>query len=385
MNMKLLLKGMGIGAGLMYLWDPDRGRRRRALLFDQVDHAKHCAEDFFDKAQRDLNNRAVGAKAEAQALFQRDHADDRVIEARVRSTLGRYSSHPHALRVESWDGKVALSGQVLDDEVSDLLRAVRRVRGVRSVENRMEVHATRGSVSALQGGVHPTGEHYDFMQENWSPATRVVGQAAGLALMGNCLIRRDLSSILLGTAGLGLFLRGTMNRSLAQISGMQACPPAARFQRTVTIHAPVEKVWHFITDFEEMGRFLPNVTSVENLGEGRYRWRAQLPGDQELEMEERVTEMVPNERLSWESMSNQSISYSGTLSLQRENDDATRVNIDCRYTPPGGALTTTLASAFGVGPENQFQEAVMRIKSFLETGNRPHDLHEVKPGHQPAQ
>lgn len=380
MNAKLLLQGIGIGAGLMYYWDPERGRRRRALLLDQVEHAKHCTEDYLDKAQRDLSNRASGAKAEATSMLHPDHADDRVIEARVRSTIGRYSSHPHAIQVESSGGDVALSGQILGDEVGDLLEAVRRVRGVNSVENRLDVHAGRGNTSALQGGVHPTGQQYDFMQERWSPATRMIAQVAGLTLMGNCWMRRSLSSTLLGAAGMGLFLRASMNRSLGQIAGTQVCPPAERLHRTVTINAPVEKVWHFMTDFEELGRFLPSVESIRELGDGRYRWGLRLPGDQQLEFEERVTESVPNERLSWESVSNQAVSYHGTVSLQREEEDATRVNIDFQYTPPGGALAAALASAFGADPESQFQDAVMRIKSFLETGNRPHDLHEVSSG-----
>lgn len=386
MAMKMLIKGVGLGAGLMYLWNPDRGRRRRAQIVDQLDHAKHCTEDFFDKAQRDLSNRASGVTAEARSMLRRDHADDRVIAARVRSKVGRYSSHPHAINVESRGGHVALSGQILADEVADLVKAVRWVRGVRGVENRLDVHHERGNNSALQGGVHPTGEQYDFLQENWSPATRALSQLVGAALMGNCLARRNLSSMVLGAAGFGLFLRASMNRSLAQITGMQVCPQAVRLQRTVTIHAPVEKVWNFVTDFEQVGRFLPSVKSVRNLGGGRYRWGVHLPGGQDLEIEERVTENVPQERLAWESVANHPVSYCGTISLQREDEDATRVNLRFEYTPPGGALGAAIASMFGVDAKSQFQEAVMRIKSFLETGNPPHDLHEVRSdGSEPGQ
>lgn len=385
MAIKMLLKGMGLGAGLMYLWDPQRGRRRRAQLLDQLDHAKHCTEDFLDKAQRDLSNRATGVTAEAYSMLGRHGTDDRVITARVRSKLGRYCSHPHALDVDSQDGQVVLSGQILEDEVADVLKAVRWVRGVRGVENRLEIHRERGNISALQGGAHPIGEQFDFLQENWSPATRALGQAAGLALMGNCLARRNLSSVLLGTVGFGLFLRGSMNRSLAQITGMQVCPQAVRLQRSVTIHAPTEKVWNFISDFEQVGRFLPNVKSVQNLGGGRYRWGLHLPGGQDLELEERVTENVPQERLSWESVSNHPVSYSGTMSLQREEEGVTRVNVHVEYTPPGGALGAALGSLFGVDAESKFHDAVMRIKPYLETGNAPHDLHEVRTESAPTE
>lgn len=377
MAVRALLKGMGLGAGVMYLWDPDRGRRRRALLLDQVDHVKHCTEDFLDKAQRDLNNRAAGVTAQTRAMFVRDAADDRVITARVRSKLGRYCSHPHAVVVQSQGGQVVLSGPILADEVDDLIKAVRWVRGVRSVESRLEVHQRRENFSALQGGVHPAGETLDVLQENWSPATRAIAQAAGLALMGNCLMRRNLSSALLGAAGFGLFMRGQMNRSFGQQTGNQVGRQAVRFQRTVIIHASAEKVWEFITDFEQLARFMPGAKSVQDLGDGRYRWSIELPGGQELEMEERVTQRVPVERLAWESVGDRPMSYCGNVGLQREGEDTTRVNVHLEYTPPGGALGEALARLCGMDADSQFHEAVMRVKSFLETGNAPHDLHEV--------
>src|SRR5690606_28971160 len=40
-----LLIGMAMGAGMMYLLDPGRGARRRALIRDQVVHGAHEIED----------------------------------------------------------------------------------------------------------------------------------------------------------------------------------------------------------------------------------------------------------------------------------------------------------------------------------------------------
>src|SRR5690554_4689688 len=95
------LKGLGLGAGLMYFADPNSGRRRRARALDKWAHAVHCSQDFLAKAQRDAANRAAGLTAQATSLLHLDLADDKVITARVRSKLGRYVSQPRAIAVET--------------------------------------------------------------------------------------------------------------------------------------------------------------------------------------------------------------------------------------------------------------------------------------------
>jgi CBS domain-containing protein len=54
------LAGLGSGAALMYFLDPERGRRRRALVSDQVTSLANDAQDMIGKTQRDLTNRAQG-------------------------------------------------------------------------------------------------------------------------------------------------------------------------------------------------------------------------------------------------------------------------------------------------------------------------------------
>lgn len=55
-----LLAGMGLGAGLIYLLDPQTGRRRRPLARDQVVHLAHEAHEAADVGARDARNRAQG-------------------------------------------------------------------------------------------------------------------------------------------------------------------------------------------------------------------------------------------------------------------------------------------------------------------------------------
>lgn len=381
MAMGALLRGLGLGAGLMYFWDPRSGRRRRSLVLDQCERTVHCTRDYFEKAQRDANNRLSGLAAQAHSLIQNHDANDRVVTARVRSKLGRHCSRPHAVKVEAYDGHVILSGTVKPAEVGEVLRAVCGVAGVRGVENQLEVRPQEDNGAAGQGGItHRADAAAMATAGAWPPATRVASQLAGAALMGNCLASDTLTSKLLGVVGLGLFVRATTNRSLDHLLGNAPGSQVMRFQRTISIHAPLERVWDFLSDFEQVARFLPIVNRVESLGGGHYRWAVSGLGGQVVEGEERITEFVPHERLSWESVAEEPFAYCGTCTLHRDHDDSTRVHLCVDYSPPGGALTAGLASLLGLDIKTQFQEAVMRIKPFLEQGHVPHHLKRDQSG-----
>jgi hypothetical protein len=54
------LTGLGVGAGLMYVFDPQMGRRRRALARDKAVSLAHQAQDTGRVVARDMANRAQG-------------------------------------------------------------------------------------------------------------------------------------------------------------------------------------------------------------------------------------------------------------------------------------------------------------------------------------
>src|SRR5437868_14734918 len=66
----MLLGGIGLGAALMYLFDPERGRGRRARLSDQLASKANRLGDRAEARARDLRNRAQGLMHEAGARFR---------------------------------------------------------------------------------------------------------------------------------------------------------------------------------------------------------------------------------------------------------------------------------------------------------------------------
>ena len=153
MNTRTGVIGLGLGASAMYLLDPDRGRRRRAMMRDGLLSRAIDSEVFLRKSSRDIGNRARGMAAKTRnRVFPGGPVEDDVLAERVRSKMGRYVSHPGAIEVTTADGRVTLRGQILADEARSLVRAAESVRGVREVEDRLEIYSEPGAVPALQGG-----------------------------------------------------------------------------------------------------------------------------------------------------------------------------------------------------------------------------------------
>jgi hypothetical protein len=204
-NLPPMLKATALGVLAMYIFDPVAGRRRRALGRDKLVRLRHQAEEAARVTARDLKNRILGTVAEGRAALLEDRVDDAVLVERVRSNLGFLVRHPSSIEVQASDGRVILGGPVLADEVQQLMQGVKSIRGVREVENALEVHDSGDRVPGLQGDApKPTGQVLDVFQNRWAPSTRfLLGTAGVVLLFGLNPLRRSVAALsILG--GLGL-------------------------------------------------------------------------------------------------------------------------------------------------------------------------------------
>src|SRR3954464_1533401 len=126
-----------VGAGLMYLFDPDRGRQRRTRLGQQVVHTARAEKDLLRRGIRDARQRAKGVSERARRVFS-EPAPDAVVLGRIRAQLGRAISHARVIDIEVREGRVILRGPVLMAEAATVLRTVKTTPGVREVVDRLE-------------------------------------------------------------------------------------------------------------------------------------------------------------------------------------------------------------------------------------------------------
>lgn len=195
-----LLGGVGLGAGLMYLLDPEAGGRRRAIARDKTVHGLKVGSQVLRKTSIDVGNRSRGLAAQMSSRLRAETVDDVILEERVRSKMGRWLSHPSAIHVEAHDGRIILSGAILASELDELLVKIHKIRGARGVENKLEVHESPESIAALVAEPKTNGR---FSLRHVKPRTAALGGlgalagAVGIGLLAGTSKGRDLTKPLL--------------------------------------------------------------------------------------------------------------------------------------------------------------------------------------------
>lgn len=207
-----LIAGAGLGAGCMYLMDPDRGRVRRARLRDKSGSVCRQVRLSADRVQVDLANRAHGLVARAKSVVQPEAVDDDQLVARVRAKLGRLVSHPHAIDVIAQQGRITVSGDVLEKEAERLLSDVGTIHGVSSVCDHLLRHRAAGNVSSLQGGSGRALPKPEFLRRDWTPALRMLAGVVGgsMGVYGLVSSKRAVKAVVL-PFGIGLLASGITN------------------------------------------------------------------------------------------------------------------------------------------------------------------------------
>lgn len=371
------LLGVAAASALtMYMSDPDRGRRRRALAADKVRSLANRTGDAISVASRDFGNRAQGIRAQARSMFSRSTKDspidDEVLIARVRKEIGRAVAHPRAVKVTAEQGCITLHGQVLASEKQQLLDRVRAVSGIAEVQDNLEVHDTAEHVPSLQG----EGKRRQYgslgVQGNWSPALRAIATVGGGALGYYGVVRRSPASMVAAMVGLGLIARSVTNKPLNEFALAGKRSQVIELHKRIHIAAPPDKVFDMWSRVENFPQFMSNVHEVQDLGNGRSHWKVRGPAGVPVEWDAITTESVRPALIAWNSEPDSAIQHTGTVRLEPDGE-GTRVSVHLSYSPPAGVLGHAVASFFNDNPKQQMDQDLMRMKKFIESGILPHD------------
>lgn len=140
-----------IGLAAMYFLDPDRGKRRRAMVRDRTLGTVRRAGAVSERLQHRVVSDAYGVsqKVSHAGLTQDEPPNDATLAQKVMTELFRDQRIPKgSINVNSENGVVQLRGQVEHpEEILEIEGRVRRVAGVLDVENLLHLPGTPAKTS----------------------------------------------------------------------------------------------------------------------------------------------------------------------------------------------------------------------------------------------
>lgn len=141
-----------------------------------------------------------------------------------------------------------------------------------------------------------------------------------------------------------------------------------RVEKQVIIERPVEEVYGFWRNFENLPKFMTHLRAVTELDDRHSRWIAKGPAGSTVEWDAELMSERENELISWRSLENTEIEHAGSVQFrQLPYGRATEVTVTLAYNPPGGTLGRAFAAIFGDEPGQEVEHDLKRFKEIMES------------------
>src|SRR5213596_2333501 len=132
-------------------------------------------------------------------------------------------------------------------------------------------------------------------------------------------------------------------------------------EKSIEVEAPVSKVYNQWTQFEEFLRFMEGVEEVEQLGDKRLHWKAEIAGKYK-EWNAEIFEQIPDQRIAWRSTTG--AKNSGMVNFCPIGENRTRIALKLNYDPEG--VMENVGELLGV-VGRRVEGDLQRFKEFIQT------------------
>lgn len=202
-------------------------------------------------------------------------------------------------------------------------------------------------------------------------AARVAGDAMDIALLTSALNDDDSDSgrvafaltSVIGVTALDLLCAA----QLYMDSGDEE--KGVHVVKSITINRPMDEVYGFWRNFQNLPRFMSHLESVEITGAGRSHWKAKAPAGMTVEWDAEMVQDEPNTLIAWRSLPGADVENHGSVQFTpAPAGRGTEIRVELQYNPPAGKLGAAVAKLFGEEPKLQIADDLRALKQVLETG-----------------
>jgi uncharacterized membrane protein len=150
-------------------------------------------------------------------------------------------------------------------------------------------------------------------------------------------------------------------------------PRGIHIERSFLIDRPVEEVYNFWRNFENLPKFMRHLNSVTVKSEKESTWEARAPIAGSISWDAEIIDEQLNSFIVWKSKEGAVVPNDGSVLFEpaSEYHGGTRLTVVMNYDPPAGRLGSAFATMFGEDADQQIREDLRRFKQLMEAGEIP--------------
>jgi uncharacterized membrane protein len=146
-----------------------------------------------------------------------------------------------------------------------------------------------------------------------------------------------------------------------------------RVEGSIEVEAPVQEVYEYWRNLENLPQFMTNVEEVRSTGPDTTHWRVKGPLGSSLEFDARTTQDEPNEALGWNTQNGQ-VETSGQVRFRNVTPNRTRVEVQMNYWDPPGGRAGEVASRLVANPDIMVPQDLQNFKQIIEGKATPEEI-----------
>jgi hypothetical protein len=135
---------------------------------------------------------------------------------------------------------------------------------------------------------------------------------------------------------------------------------STKVERSIEVHVPVRTAYDQWTQFEDFPHFMGGVKEVQQQGDQRLHWVAEIAGVRR-EWDAAVLEQIPDQKIAWAATSG--ATNAGAVRFEPAGVDSTVVYLTLEYEPEG--LVEQVGDKLGI-VERQVNADLKRFKELVE-------------------
>ena len=146
-----------------------------------------------------------------------------------------------------------------------------------------------------------------------------------------------------------------------------------RVESSVVVEAPVNRVYDYWRNLENLSNFMTNIEEVRAMGPDRTHWRVKGPLGAKVEYDAQITQDEENRAIGWNTVEGD-VQTTGQVFFQELGPETTRVDVTMNYSDPPGGKLGEVGSRFVANPQAMMDQDLQYFKEIMEGRATPEEI-----------